>query len=99
MKKWIAHSESFAKGIVRVNAKAAEALMDSRAVSLLMVGVTAVEGDFEEGDIVNIYAPDGRKIGVGRSAYSRDEATALIGKHDVKPIVHYDYLIVNELTS
>lgn len=99
VKKWIAHSESFAKGIVRVNAKAAEALMGSRAVSLLMVGVTAVEGDFEEGDIVNIIAPDGRKIGLGRSAYSNTEATALVGKHDVKPIVHYDYLIVNELTS
>ena len=99
VKKWIAHSESFAKGIVRVNAKAAEALMDSRAVSLLMVGVTAVEGDFEEGDIVTIIAPDGRKIGLGRSAYSNTEATALVGKHDVKPIVHYDYLIVNELTS
>ena len=99
VKKWIAHSESFAKGIVRVNAKAAEALMGSRAVSLLMVGVTAVEGDFEEGDIVTIIAPDGRKIGLGRSAYSNTEATALVGKHDVKPIVHYDYLIVNELTS
>lgn len=99
VKKWIAHSESFAKGIVRVNAKAAEALMDSRAVSLLMVGVTAIEGDFEEGDIVNIVAPDGRKIGLGRSAYSNTEATVLVGKHDVKPIVHYDYLIVNELTS
>ena len=99
IKKWLAHSQSFAKGQLHINAKAAEALHGSQAVSLLMVGVTAIEGDFEEGDIVNIYAPDGRKIGVGRSAYSRDEATALIGKHDVKPIVHYDYLIVNELTS
>ena len=92
VKKWIAHSDSFAKGAVRVNAKAADALTGSRAVSLLMVGVTAVEGDFEEGDIVNILAPDGRKIGVGRSAYCCAEAAALVGKHDVKPIVHYDYL-------
>ena len=48
---------------------------------------------------LTIIAPDGRKIGLGRSAYSNTEATALVGKHDVKPIVHYDYLIVNELTS
>ena len=61
-----------------------------------MVGVTAVEGDFEDGDIVNIIAPDGQKIGLGRSSYSSAEAKALLGKHDVKPIVHYDYLIVNE---
>ena len=92
VKKWIAHSESFAKGVVRVNAKAADALLGSRAVSLLMVGVTAVEGHFEEGDIVNIIAPDGRKIGVGRSAYSSDEARPLVGRHDIRPIVHYDYL-------
>ena len=92
VKKWIAHSESFAKGVVRVNAKAAEALTGGRAVSLLMVGVTAVEGDFEEGDIINIVAPDGKRIGVGRSSYGSVEATALIGKHDIKPIVHYDYL-------
>ena len=56
VKKWIAHSESFAKGVVRVNARAAEALTGDDAVSLLMVGVTAVEGDFEEGDIINIVA-------------------------------------------
>ena len=37
-------------------------------------------------------APDGRSIGVGRSAYGSAEATALIGRHDVRPIVHYDYL-------
>ena len=92
VKKWIAHSESFAKGVVRVNARAAEALTGDDAVSLLMVGVTAVEGDFEEGDIINIVAPDGRRIGVGRSAYGSAEATELIGRHDVRPIVHYDYL-------
>ena len=92
VKKWIAHSESFAKGVVRVNAKAADALTSGGAVSLLMVGVTAVEGTFEEGDIVNIMAPDGHKIGVGRSGYNSSEAAALIGQHGVKPIVHYDYL-------
>lgn len=92
VKKWIAHSASFAKGIVRINAKAAAALQGDRAVSLLMVGVTTVEGDFEEGDIVSIVDEQGRKIGVGRSGYGSDEAVQLIGKHDVKPFVHYDYL-------
>lgn len=94
VKKWIAHSGSFAKGIVRINAKAADALTSSEAVSLLMVGVTAVEGEFEEGDIINIIAPGDRKIGIGRSAYSSREASSLIGQHDVKPIVHYDYLYI-----
>lgn len=94
MKKWIAHSESFAKGVARVNAEAAARLTGDKAASLLMVGVTAVEGDFEEGDIISIVAPDGRTVGVGRSSYSSDEARRLIGKHDVRPLVHYDYLFV-----
>lgn len=92
VKKWIAHSESFAKGIARINREAAEALCGGKAVSLLMVGVTAIEGDFEEGDIINIIDDGGRTIGIGRSAYSSDEARQLIGRHDVKPIIHYDYL-------
>ncbi|NPD91135.1 glutamate 5-kinase [Xylanibacter muris] len=94
VKKWIAHSVSFAKGMVRVNAAAAAALRGNRAVSLLMVGVTAVEGDFEEGDIVSVTDDRGDTIGVGRSSYSSDEAVRLIGAHDVKPIVHYDYLYI-----
>lgn len=92
VKKWIAHSESFAKGIAHVNQKATEALNGSQAVSLLLVGVDEIEGDFEEGDIISIMAPDGKSIGVGRTAYSATEAKAHIGEHDMKPLIHYDYL-------
>jgi len=95
IKKWIAHSGSFAKGIVKINKKAAQALQGDHAVSLLMVGVTAVEGDFEEGDIIEIVGERGEKIGVGRSGYSSANAAKAIGKHDVKPIIHYDYLYLN----
>ena len=92
VKKWLAHSDSFAKGTLRVDDKAVRALRSDTAASLLMVGVTAVEGEFEEGDIVSIVAADGQRLAVGRSAYGSDEARRLIGKHDVKPAVHYDYL-------
>ncbi len=92
MKKWIASSASFSKGRICINAKAAEALQGDRAVSLLMVGVTSVEGDFEEGDIVTVVDDKGTPLGMGRSGYGCAEASGLIGKHDVKPIIHYDYL-------
>lgn len=92
VKKWIAHSESFAKGLVRINDKAEEALRGKRATSLLLVGVTEIEGDFEENDIISILGNQGQVIGVGRSAYSADEARRQIGAHDVKPLIHYDYL-------
>ena len=95
IKKWLAHSQSFAKGQLHINAKAAEALHGSQAVSLLMVGVTGVEGDFEEGDIVSITGPQGEHLGIGRTAYSSAEARAAMGKHDVKPAIHYDYLCID----
>lgn len=95
IKKWLAHSQSFAKGELHINAKAAEALRGEKAVSLLMVGVTQVKGDFEEGDIVSIIDPQGCPVGIGRSAYSSHEAQSAIGKHEVRPIIHYDYLCID----
>lgn len=92
MKKWIAHSGSFAKGSITINADAAAALASPRAVSLLMVGVVSVEGDFEEGDLVNIITEDGHTVGIGRSGYDATDARRLVGRHEVKPIIHYDYL-------
>jgi glutamate 5-kinase len=59
-----------------------------------MVGVTAVDGDFAEGDIIDIMNEKGEVIALGRSAYSAEEAKKFIGKHEIKPIVHYDYLYI-----
>lgn len=95
IKKWIAHSEGFAKGIVYVNQATADALQSKqKAVSLLMVGVGAVDGDFDEGDIVSIVGPDGKEIALGRAAYGAEEARSLIGAHGARPLVHYDYLFL-----
>ncbi len=95
LKKWIAHSGSFAKGEVYVNLRAAETIRSGRAVSLLMVGVDKVVGDFEEGDLVRIIGLDGKEIALGRSSYDADTAARMIGKHGARPIVHYDYMVVN----
>lgn len=48
VKKWIAHSEGFAKGKIQINEGAYRALLSSQAASLLPVGVVAVEGQFEK---------------------------------------------------
>lgn len=92
VKKWVAHSTGFTKGKVYLNDKAVEAVCGDRAVSILPVGVTRVEGDFEKGDLVRIMSPEGQNLGVGRVAYSCEEAARVIGQHDCKPLVHYDYL-------
>lgn len=92
IKRWIAHSGSFAKGVVRVNGRAAEALRSDRAVSLLPVGVTAAEGEWEEGDIVSLIDPEGLTVGMGRASLSSADTVAAIGKRGGRPVVHYDYL-------
>ena len=52
VKKWIAHSEGFAKGELHLNEQAVTALRGKKAVSVLPVGVTRIEGDFEKDDLV-----------------------------------------------
>lgn len=93
VKKWIAHSEGFAKGEIHIDAKAAEALMDEEtASSVLMVGVTEIIGNFEKDDIVKIFDVNNHQLGVGKTQYASEDAKKLIGKKGKKPIVHYDYM-------
>ena len=76
--------------------EAFEALVGPRAVSLLPVGVSRVEGSFEKDDIVRILAPDGRPIGAGKVACDSDSARRNAGRRGARPLVHYDYLYLDE---
>lgn len=95
VKKWIAHSEGFAKGEIHINKGVVDALRGKQATSILLVGVTRIEGDFEKDDIVRIFDEEGRHIGVGRAGYDSREAARLAGKRDMKPMIHYDYLYLD----
>ena len=93
VKRWIAHSEGFAKGEIHVNANCTQAIIEGdSAVSILPVGVERIEGDFEKDDIVLVFGSDGTQLGVGKSQYSSKEAQKVIGQKGNKPLVHYDYL-------
>jgi glutamate 5-kinase len=94
IKKWIAHSEGFAKGELHINEQATRIINSNKAVSILPVGITRIEGEFEKDDIVRIIDFKGRQIGVGKASFDSDEAREMIGKHGLKPIVHYDYLYI-----
>lgn len=94
IKRWIAHSDSFAKGRIYVDAMAESALRSDKAVSLLPVGVISISGEWEEGDIVNIYNNDGDKIGVGRASADSAISKSIIGSRGNRPLVHYDYLYI-----
>ncbi len=95
VKKWIAHSEGFAKGEIHLNADAVKVLKGKKAVSLLPVGVTRIEGEFEKDDIVKIMDSKGKQIGVGRIGVDSAEARQMLGVHGQRPLVHYDYLYLD----
>lgn len=92
VKKWIAHSEGFAKGEIHVNDCASKVLTGEKAVSILPVGVTQIVGDFEKDDIVRILDEKGRFLGVGKVQYNSEKSKELIGRKNQKPLIHYDYL-------
>ncbi len=95
VKKWIAHSEGFEKGVIYINQGARTALQSNKATSLLLIGITRIRGNFHKGDIVKIMDDKERYIGLGRAEYGSDEAKKNIGKEHFKPLIHYDYLYLN----
>ena len=94
IKKWIAHSEGFAKGELHINDCATRVLASDKAISILPIGITDVKGEFEKDDIVRIINFDGIPIGVGKANCSSEQARDAMGKHGKKPVVHYDYLYI-----
>lgn len=99
LKKWVASSNAYSKGKLVINKGAQAALFDKKANSLLAVGIVQIEGEFNKGDIVSIYNEQNQELGLGISAYSASHAQTIIGKKNIKPMVHYDYLYLNEINE
>ncbi len=94
VKKWIAHSEGFAKGELHINECATRILFSDKAASILPIGITAVEGEFEKDDIVRIIDFEGNPVGIGKANCDSAQAREAMGEHGKKPVVHYDYLYI-----
>ena len=73
--------------------------------SLLPIGVVAVAGNFERGEIVGCVAPDGREIARGLVNYSAQEAArivrrpsseieSMLGYVDEPELIHRDNLVL-----
>ena len=90
-KKWIAHSETAATGIVRLNDGAKAVLTSGKATSLLPVGIIEIQTDFLKGDIIKIVDEQHALIGLGIAEYGSDKARERIGLKKQKALVHYDY--------
>jgi glutamate 5-kinase len=96
VRKWLSHSDTFAKGIIVINDGAKEALLGEKATSLLMIGVLKIEGFFKKGDIVRIVDKKGNYVGLGKAQLDSKKAEQNMGEKMNKPFIHYDYLVINE---
>jgi len=92
VRKWLAHSDDFAKGEVIINDGARQALLSEKAISLLPIGIIRVEGFFKDGDIVRVKDSNNELLGLGKASYSSDEVLKELGGKKSKPFIHYDYL-------
>jgi glutamate 5-kinase len=101
-KRWIAGTLA-PLGRLRVDAGAARALAQGR--SLLPAGVRALEGNFDQGDAVEVTGPDGTCLARGLAAYNSADASKIIGHRsaDIETIlgwrgrdelIHRDDLVV-----
>lgn len=94
LKKRLAHQPAERRGVVHLNEGAAEVLRSPHRVSsLLPVGLTRIEGDFEPGDLISLQHEE-QEIGIGVARYSAATARKYIGQKGGKPLVHYDYLLI-----
>ncbi|HWZ03062.1 MAG TPA: glutamate 5-kinase [Mucilaginibacter sp.] len=91
-KKWLAHSENYATGVITINEGAKAALTSSKASSLLPIGVISILSDFKKGEIIKLLDEHNKLIGLGIAEYGADKARENIGQKNQKPLVHYDYL-------
>ena len=87
-KQWIG-SLMTARGTLRLDAGAVAAL--KRGASLLPAGITAVDGDFDRGDLVTLAGPRGQAVGQGLAGYKADEARRIAGhkSHEIEAILGY----------
>ncbi|QUF07930.1 glutamate 5-kinase [Actinosynnema pretiosum subsp. pretiosum] len=95
---WLGHA-SAATGRLFLDAGAVAAVVTRRR-SLLAAGVTAVEGAFEAGDVVELVDPDGAVVARGVVAFDATELPALIGHssgelppEQRREVVHADDLV------
>jgi glutamate 5-kinase len=102
-KQWMADHLQLA-GSVQIDAGAAQKLQGGK-VSLLPVGMTAVQGDFSRGDVIAIVDAGGAEIARGLANYAAAEARlicrkassefeALLGYTGEAEMVHKDNLVL-----
>jgi len=76
IKRWVGYGAGV-KGQIRVNEGAKNAIL--KGASLLAVGVEAVSGQFQVGDVVSLAGPEGGEFARGAANYTSDEVNQTKG--------------------
>jgi glutamate 5-kinase len=93
---------------LHIDAGASAALQAGK--SLLPIGVTSIDGEFERGDCVAIIGPDGFDMARGLTAYASASAARIIGRQSSEIVsllgyngrsemIHRDDLVMSQTTS
>jgi len=98
-KRWIAFSCTKNNGAIHINSCLAQILAtQSKIASILPIGIEKCSGEFKKGDLVDIFAPNGSKMGIGIAKYGSAKLSEYLG-HKNKPIfIHYDHLYIEHST-
>jgi len=91
---WLRHGLK-EKGVLHLDAGASKALAEKGA-SILPIGVTRVDGEFQRGEVVGIHGADGQKIARGLAEYPSIEMRKILGRHsnEIQSVLGYRYLDV-----
>ncbi len=94
-KRWILGQKQI-KGRITIDAGAVKALLED-GKSLLPIGVTAVEGAFDRGDIIVCLDPSGKEIGRGLTNYHALEVESILRTPSHQIVDKLGYIIADEL--
>ena len=88
---WIAFRTK-PKGKIIVDGGAKNAILNKK--SLLSVGITALDGDFDTGDIVSITDKQGNEFARGKTMLSAKQLDKVKGTRTDKEVIHCDNIVV-----
>jgi len=100
-KGWVALAAQ-SKGVIVVSTFLAEAINTRKPVSILLIGVEKVTGNFNKNDVVTVKDTDGKVLGRGEVRYSSDELIKLVQKRINgekmeffgSEVIHCDYFVI-----
>ncbi len=95
-KRRLRFADQEARMTVTVNDGAYQRLRAAEPASLLPIGITAIDGHCQKGDLVRLATSDGTFVGIGRAEYGSDQLAAKLGARNQRAFIHYNYLVMYE---